>query len=63
MISHDLEGAAEQTKISVRSLQYAVDAGDLVAHYAGEKNTKPVFLPEDLADYVRRLPTVRGGGR
>lgn len=61
-ISFDLTKAAEVCGLSKRSLQYAIDDGALVAHYGGEKNSKPVVRPADLDAYIQSLPT-RGPAR
>lgn len=55
-ISYDLDGAATATGVSDRTLRNAIASGDLVAHYIGRK---PVILRDDLADYVRALPTTK----
>jgi hypothetical protein len=59
VIAYDLKGAGEATGLSVRALQYAIENGYLVAHYGGEKNTKPLIRAEDLDRYIKALPTTR----
>lgn len=57
VVSFDLKGAAEASGLSIRSLQYAIDNDLLVAHYGGEKNSKPLVRVNDLDEYIRSLPT------
>lgn len=59
IVSLDLKAAADASGLSVRSLQYAIDNDLLVAHYGGEKNSKPLVRPEDLDAYIRSLPKSR----
>ena len=59
IVSLDLKAAADASGLSVRSLPYAIDNDLLVAHYGGEKNSKPLVRPEDLDAYIRSLPKSR----
>ena len=59
IIAFDLEAAAAASGLSKRSLQYAIDNDLLVAHYGGEKNSKPLITPANLEQYIRSLPTSR----
>ena len=59
IVSLDLKAASEASGLSVRSLQYAIDNDLLVAHYGGEKNSKPLVRPDDLDAYIRSLPKTR----
>lgn len=59
IVSLDLKAASEASGLSVRSLQYAIDEGSLVAHYGGAGNTKPLVRPDDLDAYIRSLPKAR----
>jgi hypothetical protein len=59
IVSLDLKAASVASGLSVRSLQYAIDNDLLVAHYGGEKNTKPLVRPDDLDSYIRSLPKNR----
>lgn len=53
-ISTDLTGAAKATGVSERSIEKAIAASDLVAHFLG---TKRVFMARDLEDWIESLPT------
>jgi hypothetical protein len=52
-ISCNLDQASDRTGLSVRELQRAIAAGDLVPNYRG---TKPLLRAEELAAWVRSLP-------
>lgn len=60
-VSYDLDGAEAATGISRATISEAVKDGSLVAHYVGRKATKPVFRAVELDEWVRSLPTTRGG--
>lgn len=53
-ISYDYDGAGAATGYSARTIQRAVRAGDLAAHYPAGK---PVILARDLEEWVARSPT------
>lgn len=53
-VSYDLTGASLSSGITVRDLQRAIKAGDLVTHYRG---TKPIILREELRAFIKALPT------
>jgi hypothetical protein len=55
-VSFDLTGALLATGITVRDLQRAIKARDLVAHYRG---TKPIITRDELQAFVEALPTER----
>lgn len=59
-VSYDLPGAEKATGISEYTIRDAVKKGSLVAHYAGEKATKPIFRAVELDEWVASLPTERG---
>ncbi|GLU88890.1 hypothetical protein [Agromyces sp. NBRC 114283] len=59
-IAYDLAGAAEQASLSVRSIKEAIDSDGLEVHYAGKKRTKPLIHHDDLSEYIKKLPTIRG---
>jgi len=52
------DGAAEYLGISVRKLDYLREEGGVVAHYVG---VRPMFLPEELDQWLRAQPTERPG--
>lgn len=55
-VSYNKAGAAEATGISMSTIERAIAADELVAHYVG---TKPVLLATDLAAWIESLPTER----
>ena len=55
-VAADLKRAAEAAGCSIRSLQLAIEAGDLTAHYLG---SKPLIRAVDLDEWVESLPTER----
>lgn len=55
-VSFDLPGAVVATGLSKTTIQNAVTAGELVAHYVGRK---PVFRAVDLDEWIASLPTER----
>lgn len=57
-ISYDLPAAAAAVGLSDRTLRDAIADGSLTAHYLGRK---PLVLREDLVEWIRSLPTERGG--
>jgi Helix-turn-helix domain len=59
-VSKALPDAAELVGVSLRTLQRAVDQGDLIVHYAGQRNTKPIVRAVDLDAWVESLPTEPG---
>ena len=59
-ISYELDAAAAATGLSKRTLQEAIAANDLIAHYSG---TKPVVLHDDLHEWVESLPTTKPSDR
>lgn len=48
--------AAAAVGYSTKTLDEAVESGDLVRHYKGRK---PVYMAADLAEWVASLPTER----
>ncbi len=60
-VSYTLAEAEEATGISRATISAAVADGSLVAHYVGDKATKPVFRAVELDDWVESLPTTKGG--
>lgn len=52
-VSYSRDGAAEATGCSRSSIDNAIAAGDLTAHYLG---TKPLIRAVDLDDWIRSLP-------
>lgn len=59
-VSYTLAQAVEATGISADTIRAAVAAGDLVANYAGEKASKPIFRAVELDAWIASLPTERG---
>ena len=59
-VAAELKRAAEHAGCSVRSLQVAIEACDLTAHYLG---TKPLIRAVDLDAWIESLPTVRPSER
>jgi hypothetical protein len=55
-ISYTVPEAAEATGFGETLIRRAVSAGDLELHYFGAKS---VLLGDDLAEWVRSLPTER----
>lgn len=53
-VATDTLGAVEATGISKTTIQDAVKAKNLIAHYVGRK---PVFRAADLDEWIRSLPT------
>jgi hypothetical protein len=53
-LAYDLAGAAIASSISERTIRAAVKSGRLLARFNG---VRPVILLEDLAAYLRALPT------
>ncbi len=62
-VAYSLAGAVEATGISSDTIRAAVADGTLVAHYVGEKASKPVFRAVELDAWIASLPTERGGRR
>ncbi len=62
-VSYTLAGAVEATGISSDTIRAAVADGALIAHYVGEKATKPVFRAVELDAWIASLPTLGGGRR
>ncbi|QCB93336.1 helix-turn-helix domain-containing protein [Cellulomonas shaoxiangyii] len=58
-VSYDLRGAAEATGLGETTIREAIETGDLIAHYAGRRNSKPVIRAVDLDEWVASLPTSR----
>lgn len=59
-IAFDLQSAAAAVGLSDRTLRDAIADGSLTAHYQGRK---PLILRDDLIEYIRSLPTEKGGPR
>jgi hypothetical protein len=60
-IAYTYEEAAQAVGYSKRTIQLAVDRGDLIARYA---NAKPVIAASELLRWIESLPTEapkRGG--
>lgn len=55
-IAADRTKAAEACSVGVTTLDEAVKASELIAHYVGNK---PIFRAADLDEWVRSLPTER----
>lgn len=55
-ISYNLDGAAEAAGVSRKTIERAIRAGDLVAHYP---TSRPLILPEDLRRWVTSAPIER----
>ncbi|MEO5314193.1 hypothetical protein PV772_08735 [Pseudarthrobacter sp. CC12] len=53
-LAYSIQEAAEATGYSSDTIRKALRNNDLVARYA---NSKPVVLAEELADWLRSLPT------
>lgn len=53
-IAADRTRAAEACSVGVTTLDEAVKADELIAHYVGNK---PIFRAADLDEWVRSLPT------
>ncbi|GEM_PF-3220783 len=62
-VSYTLSEAALATGISESTIRQAVYDGELIAHYVGEKASKPVFRAVELDAWIASLPTERGGRR
>ncbi len=60
-VSYTLNEAVVATGISEDTIRDAMKDGSLVAHYVGEKATKPVFRAVELDEWVQSLPTSKGG--
>lgn len=60
-ISYSVAEAAEATGLSEDSIRQAIASGDLVAHYAGRRSSKPLIRAVELDSWVAALPTSRGG--
>lgn len=60
-ISASLEDAAAASGIGVKQLRNACEVGDLPCYWAGEQASKRLIRAEDLDDFVKTLPTERGG--
>jgi len=58
-VSYDLRGAAEASGFGETTIREAIELGDLVAHYGGRRNSKPVIRAIDLDAWVASLPTSR----
>lgn len=55
--AYDLDGAAARTSLGRTTIKDAIEDGELVAHYAGKKKTKPIIYRADLESWVKNLPT------
>lgn len=58
-VSAEYSRAAEFAGCSVATIKDAVSKGDLVVHYVGPKNTKPVIRALDLDAWIESQPTER----
>ncbi len=61
-IAYGEDEAAALCSVGVEQIRAWVHEGVLIAHYSGARASKPLYLPEDLAEAVRSLPTSKGGG-
>ena len=59
-IAYDEAAAAELCSVGVSEIRRWVKEGRLVAHYSGERASKPLYRPADLDDAVSGLPTTKG---
>lgn len=62
-VSYTLPEAVVATGISENTIRAAVADGSLVAHYVGEKASKPVFRAVELDEWIQSLPTTKGNRR
>ena len=53
-LAYSIEEAAAASGYSTDSIRRAIRNSDITARYA---NSKPVILAEELADWLRSLPT------
>lgn len=56
MISGTIERASKETGVGEDRIRDAIKRGDLEAHYVG---VKAIVLADDLAEWIRTLPTER----
>ena len=62
-VSCSMKDAADRTGVSIGTLSKAISQGDLVAHYAGDKNTRIPLRAAALDAWVQALPTWRRHAR
>jgi hypothetical protein len=61
-IAYSLPRAAAIADVDPGMLRAAIYYGDLTAHHAGQKHSKPLITPAELADWMTARSTRVGDG-